>query len=848
MALVVTFRVPAHVCKLLIHGYGTPAVDQNYIKADIKRILESAINEGLPPLVQEIAATTPTERINLSLNDANARKVVALATGLGVPNSIACQQLVMAAADAGAMQMEDALPSGVELLEEAWKATGKDVRVAQAQVYADLNDALSDGGVGMVEAATGTGKTLAMVLAAEKLLRATQESRVVIASPTISLIRQFANTHRELEVSGFSVHPIRCILGRREFVCPSEIIEVSKKAEYAEFRDRVHEWMKDGGLPTPNSPIQQRWLVHSLLEILPGFPAEACILPDTPDDDDPGWVEYRHQFDHAEHETQEILLCTHAMLSISTRLKLFAASRDQTFVELRKHESLLIGRMRDEESADIKKTIKEDLTSTQATRLAHGAEITQNSGRLPPFRYLMVDEAHQLESIMSSSNANYVSLNSLLSAAQACHEAKLGISMEKLKHIRADLAQIKALSTQSEILMDGSQAYSDKARVLLERVASNCHVTGKRKDLTPQQSVLMNRLKYDRLILESAISGKSGLRAVLRFSPIREFPQVFVGSSTVNGLMEALWGSVKAAACVSATLYLRREGGFSAGYLRAILNIPAHRLHEYKPVSPAWVYTPVQAVWTTELCEVEGLKGKKRTWLRPPTRSDKFVDDQQRADFERLWIDDVADAIQHIHATSAGGVLVLMTSYDSIAKLASKLPDDLLDIAIVGSPKESIFAQSHGFMHLSKQGHKPLWLATGAAWTGLDIGGHEPWQALFGEKIPADMDNVLTDLVIPRIPYGLNKSLTHSHRVSARPGIPWEMLDTMFRLKQGFGRLIRRMGLPDNRRLFLLDGRIHEKAFAGVMAQINMLLKPYKREVVTRKMWFGESKKNNASL
>jgi len=151
------------------------------------------------------------------------------------------------------------------------------------------------------------------------------------------------------------------------------------------------------------------------------------------------------------------------------------------------------------------------------------------------------------------------------------------------------------------------------------------------------------------------------------------------------------------------------------------------------------------------------------------------------------------------------------------------------------------------FMYLSKQGHKPLWLATGAAWTGLDIGGHEPWQALFGEKIPADLDNVLTDLVIPRIPYGLNKSLTHSHRVSTRPGIPWEILDTMFRLKQGFGRLIRRMGLPGNRRLFLLDGRIHEKAFAGVVAQINMLLKPYKREVGIRKKGFCESKKNRAS-
>lgn len=831
MALVVTFRVPCGTCKLLIHGYGTPAVDQNYVNSDIKRILESAITDGVQPVAVEITATMPTERINLSLNDANARKVVALAKMLGIPNSVACQQLIMAVAEKGGAQSEDALPAGAELLEDAWRATGKDVRVAQAQVYVDLNDALSDGGVGMVEASTGTGKTLAMIMAAENRLRATPESRVVIATPTIALMRQFAHTHMELTASGFAVSPIRCILGRREFVSPAEVNEILHKAKYTEYWDRVSAWVKEGGLPSEGSPVEQRWMVHSLLEVAPGFPAEACMLPDTPDADDPGWVEYQHQFNHAEHAESEILLCTHAMLSISTRLRLFAASRDQDFIKLKKHESALFHRMDKEKDAGSRKAINEDIAYSRAVRMAHAAEITHNSGKLPPFRYLMVDEAHLLESIMSSSNASYVSLNNLLRVAESCHKEGLGITKERLGLLQKDMTALHVLATQDDVLLDGSHKHSEPARAILRRIASNCATKGKDKELSAQQKYLLNKLRYDCVILESAIADNQSMRSMLRFSPVREFPQVLVGSSSVSGLMEALWGSVKAAACVSATLYLRREGGFSAGYQRILLNIPQHRLREYKPVTPAWVFTPVQGVWMPAASKTDVVTGEERRWLRPPTRSDKFANDEARAAFEGLWLDDVADAVRDIHSSAAGGVLVLMTSYDAIRKLAAKLPEDLLNQSIVASADESIAVQSRGFMFLSKQGHKPLWLATGAAWTGLDIGGHEPWQTAFGEKIPAEFDNVLTDLVIPRIPYGLNKSLTHSHRVATSPAIPWEILDTMFRLKQGFGRLIRRIGLPNTRRLFLLDGRIHEGKFAHVHAQIEMLLKPYKKEL-----------------
>lgn len=86
--------------------------------------------------------------------------------------------------------------------------------------------------------------------------------------------------------------------------------------------------------------------------------------------------------------------------------------------------------------------------------------------------------------------------------------------------------------------------------------------------------------------------------------------------------------------------------------------------------------------------------------------------------------------------------------------------------------------------------------------------------------MPAEADNVLTDVVIPRLLFGLNKSVTHEYRIRNEPATPWEIIDMVLRLKQGIGCLVRRAGLPHNR-------RIHRPNFNTIRERVSLLLAPY---------------------
>jgi CRISPR type IV-associated DEAD/DEAH-box helicase Csf4 len=115
----------------------------------------------------------------------------------------------------------------------------------------------------------------------------------------------------------------------------------------------------------------------------------------------------------------------------------------------------------------------------------------------------------------------------------------------------------------------------------------------------------------------------------------------------------------------------------------------------------------------------------------------------------------------------------------------------------------------------ARAGNRPVWVATGPAWTGLDLRDELA-------KNASD-DRILTDLVITRNPMGRNRTAAHLARV-ARLGFEQELLDAAFTLRQGLGRLIRREDLK-NRRIWFLDGRIHTKP--GIFHKTNCLLRMY---------------------
>jgi CRISPR type IV-associated DEAD/DEAH-box helicase Csf4 len=831
MALVVTFRVPADACGQLVPGYGTPSVDAASIKAAIKAVLLSGIENGTTPVAVEIPATEKVERINLSLKEGEAMKIRELARTSGIPDSIVCQRLVMGVLANNPGATADIIPAGCEPLEVAWKKTGLHPRPAQAQVYLNIKDAFSDGQVALIEAATGVGKTMAILLAAENRLLSVPDSRVVIAVPTISLIRQYANTYRRLISQGVSMSPMEILFGRREFVSQEVLMDVLDNPNYAEHKERILSWVKLGGEPMPECPYEKPWLVSTLRTIAPGFPAEICAIADITSQDDPGFRAYQLQFQREGRNDKEIILCTHAMLAISTRHQQWSISSDAEYSKMRKAEFAKISELKslthDDQSTGFinSKSIRNEIDAMKKSRLEYGAMIGEDSGKIPTFRYLVIDEAHQFESAMSSANSSYLSLKSLYDKAKACHAAGIAVSKAMLDTIKAAIGRVQEASMYTKgdtILLKDEDRAAVLAREAISDLADACTVRRvKKKKLSAKENYLLTQLEYSRIVLRNAINQNSHNYASIKFSPVREYPQVYVGAARVDGLMSNLWACVKAAACVSATLYIPREDGYSSHFQRKLLNVPTGRLKDYPPVAPYWLHDAVNEFHLP-------ISGENAIF--PPSRSKHL----SSGEFEAANInclEKVASKITEIRESAVGGTLVLITSYDAIRILRKLLPQDFKDESCVFASLDStITKQAITFLSMAESGKKPVWFATGAAWTGLDIGGHEPMYDLLGKAVmPAEVDNILTDLVIPRLPFGLNHSITHQYRIKTDPRTPWEILDMLLRLKQGMGRIIRRHGLPKNRRIFLLDSRIYNPGFEFIQEKVMQMCRGYRR-------------------
>lgn len=223
--------------------------------------------------------------------------------------------------------------------------------------------------------------------------------------------------------------------------------------------------------------------------------------------------------------------------------------------------------------------------------------------------------------------------------------------------------------------------------------------------------------------------------------------------------------------------------------------------------------------------------------LLPPSRSEKLTE-PQKEQRDIIWCKEVADEIAHIYNTAAGGCLVLMTSYNFVSKVKSFLmqhphiADNLIyaqqgEMATKDKMKTqpiTIDEQRRKYLRMAFEGKKPVWLALGNAWTGINLSGGDPMKDLYGSEIPEGKDNVLTDLIIPRLPFGVNKSVTHAHRIAHKKKVQWERIDTLLRLRQGAGRLVRRHGVPKNRRIHILDARLCEGLLAGMKASVEKAL------------------------
>ncbi len=703
-----------------------------------------------------------------------------------------------------------------------------DLREEQVAIYDDLDDALRSQVIGLVEAGTGVGKTRAEIAAAAAWVKREKLS-VCLAVPTLALLRQAIEEHARQATIDADIPPLRPVRGRQEFVHTHALTTFLEEADDEALppaqRKALDKWVKDGGRCDEYSIP---WTVEELRRVgengnpeARALPIDDLRLPDLLIEEgrpDPGYISYRAQFERrAKGEPREIILCSHAMLAQDVRQRMRRVRRDEDYLELSREISIMLrhlGKARKPGTADGEEA--QELKTLLAERglVVSGLGETRDTGILPPYHALIVDEAQQLETTFSRSLSDYVSLHELMREISRYKEAGGRVHGHVMEEGHKLLVELSHLGEAGEFasLAPGEDA-AGYAAIMRRFLLLIGEVPMPRKGADPQRLIHATLIARDRALIKRALDTRRGY---LSFSPQRAYPQLYLGPRSVETYLGTLWELVRAGAAVSATLYTYQGGGYSANYQRMLLGIPAQKAREYAPVHVRWTRDPV-TVYTPDTANTAK--------LLPPHGVSPRKDDETR------WHHEVAGLLRRVHSTSAGGVLVLLTSYRTVNLLAELLAD--LDLAMVRAlPSSPVRSQIAAFHRRSKDGIKPLWLAVGAAWTGIDVGGHsDSWKSMFGNVVPAEEDNVLTDLVIPRLPYHLNQSITYRWRLKNRPEFPWATLEAGFVFMQGLGRLIRRPGLPSNRRIFVTDARLVEPMANTTRALFwNALLRyPYRK-------------------
>jgi len=399
-----------------------------------------------------------------------------------------------------------------------------------------------------------------------------------------------------------------------------------------------------------------------------------------------------------------------------------------------------------------------------------------NWALVPEPAVLLIDEAHQLEQNVANVHSDGLSLSSLVS---------------KLKHSKSPAKAVKAVRELSSFLQSVGL---DSDRQLNLSQADDATKNNTKMHLETLSSLLKSKSfsKIDRIDIvrrilfntRAVLAGESTDSAYLSFSPDRRYPTISTGKSNLGLILGSLWKSIHGGAVLaSATLYIKDQyGEDKCDYICDILSIPSSRLHSTPPVIAEWL-TSVPTLNVPSPLIAKGLS-------RPS------VDD---AESMQDWISTIVKKIEDIATQAKGGTLVLATSY---AQLSMLIPQ----MQAIGIPSERIFVQEKNkklavteqdFREAHKKGLRPLWLALGAAWTGLDL-----------TDTNTDIeDTLLTDLAILCCPIGLNRTNTMSARIEARSINPI-IKESMMMLKQGLGRLMRDP-TQANRNIWFLDGRIY---------------------------------------
>ena len=191
------------------------------------------------------------------------------------------------------------------------------------------------------------------------------------------------------------------------------------------------------------------------------------------------------------------------------------------------------------------------------------------------------------------------------------------------------------------------------------------------------------------------------------------------------------------------------------------------------------------------------------------------------------YIDHVSDSIRMASLSAQGRTLALFTSHSSIRKVYEKLKPvlaknkiEVLAQSISGNPQQLV-------NHLRKNPNTLL-LGTSSMWEGIDIRGDS-----------------LQILIITRLPFGVPTDPIYQARSEKykNPFMEFAIPTAILKFKQGFGRLIR--SDTDRGIFIMLDNRVSTKRYGSVFIESlpTMDKQKYKGKemIATIKTWLNQT-------
>ena len=751
-----------------------------------RALVNLALSKKLVPVIPENTIT-----LNLHLHpDVHAKLEAAAAT-----HSMSISTVFAALANAGLKQITSTSrkddkkrrESREELAQKLLAGPKRGYRPDQQKFWINLASGLYLDKIVMAEASTGVGKGLCIVSAAVLAVRQ-GKGPVIIAAPTIQTISQLWQEYMDEYVQQEAQAIKAAFLpGKHEFVDDIRLAQHLLSLPNQE----VSDWMEAGapslcGSALSSSSTQAghtpRWLIADLREIASDMRAEDFALSDNSSPESKG-MEQLGRFRAAAAEA-DIVFCSQAMLA---------------------RMSLSMWRM-------LPKLIESD---------ADGERINNP--------VVLIDEAHLFESAMASATSESVSLFSLRTRMAA-----------KLKELNAgpksSLAQgIKVLNKLMSLCKSAYQgdsitlqqgSYSDQQQTD-QTPAFISELTNIVKTL---QTLLrsgggmtkVDRIKDDQsaisLLLKSLTGQYPGNHCVLEFSPHVHFPLFSIGPASVKSKLSNIWSmATGGAGLVSATFWLPSwDGTFRADYMRDILNLPIARVDTPPPV--VW-----RVIHTTPT----------RFMLDKSLAADLTPPDDQSIEKLDNWCHNQATQIAAFSSKTKGGTLVLCTSYAQVKSLGQHLVEAGIAAERIISNSGRLVDDQKKFVAAHASGLLPIWLVLGPGWTGLDLVQRSVGSDGSITNVPAEEDTLLTDLVITRVPFGCNRSVTHLVRMEKN--FKTMTYEAMLLLKQGMGRLIRREGLR-HRRILVLDGRLQQghlhPFMAAAIRDAHLLLGKYTKKEI----------------